>query len=177
MSLREKIILFIAGLAVIWGAYELGIKNILQKNSVPSEKKKTQTELEQDLSLFTRQISDQVSSVNLNKKEILIISKSREKVKKDPFISFYEMESIENKGELDKKTPGAPAVQSLYKYLGYIEINNNKMAVINNLEYTENEQIEGSRYILKKISPLKVVLSDGSKSIEIFNEETKTRVE
>lgn len=176
MSLREKIILAAAGIAVLFGIYEFGLKNIFQKKQGSSQEIKSQTETDQNLLILTDQISASVSSVNLDKKEILIISKSREKIKKDPFISFNQMEAIEKKDIEDKKPEEDISFETLFKYLGYIEIGSLKIAVINNLEYKKNEQIENSGYILKDISPSRVILSDKIREIEIFNEETKTRV-
>jgi tRNA U34 5-carboxymethylaminomethyl modifying enzyme MnmG/GidA len=174
MSLREKIIVAVAGLALIWGIYEVGIKSILD-NKKPGDKQKiTEAELKQDLSVFTEEISQKVSSVNLNQKELFIISKSSEKFKKDPFISYADMETIKNRDKTDlSESSGNEPVQSLFKYLGYIEISDMKIAVINNIEYKKNERIENTRFRVKDISPSKVILSNGVKNFEIFNEDIK----
>jgi hypothetical protein len=48
-----------------------------------------------------------------------------------------------------------------------------KIAVINNIEYKKNERIENTRFRVKDISPSKVILSNGVKNFEIFNEDIK----
>ncbi|MGM0418465.1 MAG: hypothetical protein ACQEQS_07070 [Thermodesulfobacteriota bacterium] len=175
MSLREKIILVIAGLSLIWGIWELGIKNMTGDNTSVSQVPETDSQIEQELTKFTTETAQKVASVNLSSKEKFIISKSTEKWNKDPFISFSQLETIKNRGQSEKDE--GPSPEALFTYLGYIQINQTRLAVINDVEYKINEKIEDTRYILKEILPAYVTLSDGSKNIVIYNEETKTKVE
>ena len=135
----------------------------------------TDSQVEQELTNFTAETAQKVASVNLSSKETFIILKSNEKWNKDPFISFSQLERIKNRGQSENDE--GPTPETLFRYLGFIEINNTRLAVINELEYRINEKIEDTRYVLKEIFPSYVTLSNGSKNIVIYNEETKTKVE
>ncbi|MDY0131574.1 MAG: hypothetical protein RBR53_02790 [Desulforegulaceae bacterium] len=176
MSAREKIILIFAGIALLWGIFEIGSTYIWNKDSKSPGTLKSRAEIDQDISTLTANISAQVSSADLSAKEKLIISKGNQSLDKDPFINFKELESMNTKGTTKAGNKGEGVIPELtsYKYLGYIKINELEIAVINNLDYLKNEQIEGSKYKLKEISPSSVILSDGLTSVEIFNEETKS---
>jgi hypothetical protein len=47
-----------------------------------------------------------------------------------------------------------------FTYSGYIEMGGKRLAIINDVEYETNDELELNGYIVEKIEPLKVIISD-----------------
>jgi hypothetical protein len=58
-------------------------------------------------------------------------------------------------------------------YSGYVDSGKHKMAVLNNVEYRIGEELKEEGYILKHITPLKVIIYDkrAGNNLEIFLQE------
>lgn len=69
------------------------------------------------------------------------------------------------------KDGGAGSVKIMYS--GYVDAGKYKMAVINNVEYRIGEELKEEGYILKRITPQKVIIYDKrtGNNLEIFIQE------
>ena len=99
----------------------------------------------------------------LQKKDIskaykYIIARAQTEWSKDPFLpSEAALRSTsESEGYNDKGGTSARGLSFIYS--GYINISNQKLAIINDMEYEVGENLEQDGYFVKSISPNQVVI-------------------
>lgn len=159
MSKREIIIVFAALVAIIYAVYSLFIasssKQIINNTNI----KKT-GEVK-----FIANLSEILEKNALNKTGIYIIAQAEAEWEKDPFLKT----ELTKKSEITKKPvpveeiPKQPVPveeRISLTYSGYIEMDGKRLAIINDVEYETNDELELVGYIVEKIEPLKVIISD-----------------
>ncbi|MFZ5563407.1 MAG: hypothetical protein ACOZBW_05095, partial [Thermodesulfobacteriota bacterium] len=88
MTLREKIIVAMAGLALLYGAYELGLKNLFTGPGAPVGQPTGKTPVAQSpLPGAAAQTTDQASAGNLTQRDRYIIDHRNSRWETDPFVS------------------------------------------------------------------------------------------
>jgi hypothetical protein len=147
MSKREKVILFGALLAILYGAYSVFLDSPSKPPSVDTEKKKT------ELTKVISDVSGNLSKEVLDKADIYIIARAEAEWRSDPFSKTV----LPKKSEARK--PAKPLKQKVsFTYSGYVEMGDKRLAIINGIEYETGEELELAGYIVEKIEPFKVVI-------------------
>ncbi|MDY6822224.1 MAG: hypothetical protein SWH68_00260 [Thermodesulfobacteriota bacterium] len=181
MSLREKIVVVLAALAVIYGAYELGLKNLFTGDPAAEKgaaRQDRQGDAESDIASFTAGVIKKSESVQLTPRETQILDHRETEWPQDPFIdatTALAMKAAEA-GEADGKKKRT-AEQKRFTYSGYIALGNMKLAVINGMEYEEGETLKETEYVVRRIRPSSVVLADGQRHITVHLDEIEAKVE
>jgi hypothetical protein len=145
---REIIILVIAALFVLYAGYEYLIAGPASKKVKTSA---TVDSVKNDTSSVLKNDSINNKSDEFNK---YVIKRLEANWVKNPFWkkdSYREWASRE--GTASGKDTSAKII-----YSGYVDSGKNKMAVINGLEYMIGEQLEIEGYVLKQITPSKVLI-------------------
>lgn len=141
MSKREKIILIVLTVAVLFGGYTYFFQSsktakgpVVPKASVA------------ELNTFVLETAKNLMGFDLSKAEAHAIARAEALWVRDIYLSGKDLEEEEL------------LLGVSFIYSGYLEIGSRKMAVVNGLEYKEGDEIEPGGYIVRSIQPNKVVI-------------------
>lgn len=146
---REIIILAVAAIFVLYAIYELLIAGHLPVKA----KVKTGGESVKIESLISG-LNDELNKNKLSAFENYVIKRTADAWGKNPFIGKNMFRAW-----LAKDGKGV-AVSVKIIYSGYVDSGKRKMAVLNDIEYRIGEALEEEGYVLKSISPSKVIIFD-----------------
>lgn len=150
LNKRQIIILAIAALFVLYAAYEYLIAGPAAKKAKavanPAQINTFVSDLQSDL------LKDIVAGV-----DAYIIGMAETDWQRNP---FWERSSY-------KEWAARGGTSAKIIYSGYVDSGKKKLAVINGLEYRIGEQLEMEGYVLKSITPLKVILLNKNSGSEI----------
>lgn len=155
MTTREKIIVGLMCLTILYGAWELignRKKNVLKiaSNENPVEQARK----------FVNDFSKKVIVEKGADKYADMINKASEKWSKDPFL--LQRDSLKNKKEVEEQpTKNKPVVQHIprFVYSGFLQAGDAELAIINGLEYRVGESLNIDDYYVKSITPQSVVIA------------------
>ncbi|ABW67209.1 general secretion pathway protein GspB [Desulfosudis oleivorans] len=174
MTLREKIIVVLAGIALLYGAYELGLKNLFSG----AGDKIAQTaapRTDAGLSGFTMELAARTGHSGLSDREQYILDHRHSRWDTDPFVAPETLAAMRNP---ESGGTTSDSGQTRFVYSGYIAIGNVRLAVINGREYEEGERLVDGGYVLRRIQPTRVVLSgDGGGEVTVKLKEIDVKVE
>lgn len=150
MSNREKIIVIMASVAVLYGMYEYLFS---AKPGVPQKN----AEDKEDTGLYISRISQELVKANLTPLKKCFIEKT-EKKWEDVFIPAPLPAPEDESGEeLQNIKPPV--------YTGYLEMENRIMAIIDGMEYVTGDFLPGSGYELILISPEEITVRNKKKEL------------
>jgi hypothetical protein len=155
---REVIILIVAAVFVIYAGYEYLIagpanKKIITSASTDSVK----------INTFVSGLTNELMKDKIADLDAYVVRRMEADWGKNP---FWKKDSYKAWAARE----GAASASALAKiiYSGYVDSGKNKIAVINGFEYRIGEQLEIEGYMLKQITPSKVL---------IFNKKTGNKEE
>ena len=142
---REIVILAIAALFVLYALYVYLIADRLKSKKVESttESVKIETSI--------AGINDDLNKNKLSDFDNYIIKRAPVGWGKNPFLNRDLYRAL-----IAKDIGGGAAVKIIYS--GYVDSGKKIMAVLNNIEYRIGEELKEEGYILKQITPSKVVI-------------------
>ena len=125
-----------------------------------------------ELNRFIRDVAASLSKENLLEASTYIAARAREEWTNAPFLRS-EMSA---KYEAESDRVEAPALDKSLTYSGYIQIGDYSLAIINGIEYEAGDEIERGGYMIKSISPTRVVVGPAGdvNNIILPLEESKT---
>lgn len=165
MTTREKIIVGVMFLTIVYGAYELlGNRGSVKRERADAPKVNPLEELRGFVSDVTQKMVKEKMSVEYQ----YMVERAGMEWVKDPFIASSAL----LKSEAAVKTPAAKETQSNaavpdFVYTGFLQLGDKKLAVINGAEYTAGESVGVQGYYIKSIAPNKVVLGKVNSSESI----------
>jgi hypothetical protein len=145
LKTREIIILVVAVLLVLYAGFDyliIGPAGKKVKSSADSVKIET----------FTSEITSDLNKNKLSDFDKYVIRRAGIDNGNNPFLkrdAYKVWAARDNKGGASKII-----------YSGYVESGRNRMAVLNGLEYRAGEQMVEEGYVLKQITPSKVLIFD-----------------
>ena len=170
MTTREKIIVGIMCLTIVYGAYEL----IFRGRSRPAPPPTVSGSTTRDLKSFVAEITGKLANEKVSKDYQHMIRQAGADWTKDPFIQSSA--PLKKRLSAAGSAPKKPAKKAMprYTYSGYMQLGNTKLAIINGVEYTVGEKLLNKAYYVKTISTNKVVIAklNGAETIQIFITET-----
>ena len=147
MTNREKIIVGLMLLSVVYGVYALFFEK-QQKESTFGGDKGVAT-----LNAFITKVADKTKA-GLSKEQAYILQKAQAVWKQDPLVQ------IRNKISKDEEEENKPLVlNSELLYTGFLEMGDRRLAIINGTEYETGEKLEPGGFIIRSIRPNQVVIS------------------
>ncbi|MCD6224087.1 MAG: hypothetical protein J7K32_00950 [Deltaproteobacteria bacterium] len=149
MKKREKIVIFFAVIAVLYGCYNFFTAST---SSTVTDVSKT------DLGASKKLVNDLVSKVlknELNVRELYTIAQAGKDWTGNPFMKIKN--EIKKVTKFDKTESSTP-VDNL-AYYGFVETGHGKLAIIGGREYEEGDTLASEKYCLKKIFKHKVVVA------------------
>jgi len=146
---REKLILIVVAVVVIYGVYALMIAPSSDRAISPADTPKKRAEID-----FVK-LEGEVAGVMKEKVDLYTIARIGDENLwySDP---FYKGVMAAHAGE-----------QINFVYTGYLELENKRYAVINGLDYGWGDELEIGGYFIKGINPSKVIIEDKSGQLRI----------
>jgi len=160
MSKREKIILMIMALTIVYGFYAL----FLEDPSPGKPKPASSSSKPDTFNTFITNVAALVKG-GVSEEDTYIIDKIPVKWTKDPFLSTKKDVAFKpEKEKLDavKKSATAPEMDIVYS--GFLNMGSRNLAIINGIEYERGEKLPDGAHIVEEIHPNRVVVGmHGSK--------------
>jgi len=154
LNKRQIIILVIAALFILYAAYEYLIAG-------PAGKKAETGTNSVEINTFVSDLqNDLIKNIAVGV-DAHIIGRAEADWQKNP---FWERHSYK---EWAAREGAAGVSESKIIYSGYVDSGKKRLAVINGLEYRVGEQLEMEGYILKGITPSKVLLVNKNTGNEV----------
>lgn len=153
MTTREKIIVGLMVLAVVYGVYTIFF-------SAPSEdvafKSGGDKELEA-LNSFITKVADKTKS-GLSKEQAYVLQRAQTNWKQDPLIQIQPKLSRE---EEENRKP--LVLESKIVYTGFLQMGDKRLAIINGIEYEVGDKLQPSGLVVQKIDSNHVVIGSSVK--------------
>jgi hypothetical protein len=149
---REKIILGVMTIAILYAAFDYLAP---QKTNHGSDKTLKTAELNTFVTDLTAGLGKDTSKTL----GALIFSRAEKEWTQDPFLSGKAFKSRAEAKPPDKEARAvAPKIE--FVYAGYLEVDRKRMAIINGVEYREGEAMDVKGFMLKTVSPTRVVIEN-----------------
>jgi hypothetical protein len=150
---RQMIILGVMGIVIIYAAFDFLAPK--KKASAPDMTQKTA-----ELNIFMTDLTAGLAKDTTKNLNALIFSRAEKEWKQDPFLDAKSYR-VWSKAREPAKAGAAAAVQKIeFAYTGYLEVNGKRMAIINSMEYREGEELDVKGFVLKSVSPARVVIEN-----------------
>jgi hypothetical protein len=164
MTTREKIIVGLMGVAILYGAWEL-LGN--QRNAKPTSLA-TDNPVQQ-VRTFVSGLSQKIVADKIPAEYQYLISQASDRWVKDPFILTQGPLSVEKTKVTKKNQPEKPIARPTFVYSGFLKIGKSTLAIINGLEYAVGDALATNDYFVKSVSPRQVVIRqiNGSETVAL----------
>jgi len=159
---REGFIIGAMAIAVLYGALTFLIGGQSKKAVSPA------TINGPDLQVLTSDITATVSKQAFSVRDAYVIAKAETEWLHDPFMGKKVYRQMVTPIAVPKAAEVAP-VKIAFNYMGYMEFRGKQIAIINGVEYTLGESLDTPGYVLRSISPQKVIIENkgGQGRIEV----------
>jgi hypothetical protein len=158
LNKRQIIILAIAALGILYAGYELLIAR-------PAAKKDKTEATPVETAAFVNTISNDLLKNKVTGVDIYIAGKAETEWGKSPFWEKTSYREFVRK-EVDDGGKGQAGPKIIYS--GYVDIGNKKMAIINGWEYEAGDALEIEGYVLKRVTPSRVLLVNRKLGGELY---------
>jgi hypothetical protein len=145
---REIIILAVAAVFILYAGYEYLIGPTSKKVKTGASANSVKVDN------FLNDIIKDLSKDKITDSDAYMISRMEADWKKNPFWKKDLYKAWVNR---EGRTQGSGALAKII-YSGYVDSGKNKMAVINGFEYRIGDELEIEGYVLKQITPSKIVI-------------------
>jgi hypothetical protein len=153
MSKREKILIGLSLVAVVYGIYVWFLSSPQQAATAFSDND------QKALKTFILKVAERTSN-NLSKSQAYVLRKAETQWKQDPLIQI-EPKASEEGEELQE-----PVLTSEANYTGFLRMGEKKLAIINGMEYETGDILEPDGFIIRSISPSGVVIAAPGKKMK-----------
>jgi hypothetical protein len=156
MSKREKILVGLMLLAVVYGIYVWFL-------SAPQQAASVKGHNEQNLlNAFIIKVAEKTTT-GLSKSQAYTLQKAETKWKRDPFMHIEPKTSEEEEDSL------LPVLKSKILYTGFLRMGDKRLAIINGMEYETGDILEPGGFVIRSISPSRVaIVAPGKKKKTII---------
>jgi hypothetical protein len=159
LKTREKIIIGIAALGVLYAGYVYLIEPAMNKTKTTDKKQEISAPAP-----VNSVKNDVIKDADAGRQEY-IIARAEANWKKNPFVdrkssSYKEWASIQRAAAASSGGAGKIV------YSGYVDAGTKKIAIIDGLEYQAGDQLEMEGYVLKQVTPFQVLILNKNTGIE-----------
>ena len=152
---REKIILGVMGVAVLYAGFEFLVPKSKPVEQQPGSNIAQKTS---DLNNFVAGITAKVGKDTTKGLNELVFARAEKDWAQDPMLASSVLRAQKKAEEAAKYVP-PPEPKVDFNYMGYIEAKGNRIAVVDGMEYREGEELQTKGYFLKTISPTNIVVA------------------
>ncbi len=165
MTKRERVILVLMCLAVVYGAY------VLFFSSPPKGNSRSDGSRSNEINKLITELSVGLTKGGPTATDNYIIEKAESKWAKDPFfekkISVVKEKEKAKKVEAEVEAEAEVLPEVTFSYSGYLKMGDRKIAIIDGMEYRTGEEIGPGGFIIRAIYPNKIVIGIKGKEEEI----------
>jgi len=154
---REKIILVVMAIAILYAAFEYLVPKRKSSPTVATQKAMEQKTAE--LKQFVAGLSAGLDKEWMKNVGALIFSRAERPWTQDPFLDSGSYKAWLKAKEAAKAAPVAPPKIN-FVYSGYIELGQKRMAIINGIEYREGAALEIEGYVLKSVNSTRAMIEN-----------------
>ncbi|WP_319409866.1 hypothetical protein [uncultured Desulfosarcina sp.] len=147
MSIREKIIVSVMAAAVLLGGY-LYVGPVTTGSRPGVEKQSDGPAFD-----FAQKVIQQLKEDTSLTRDLFTIRSAERKWEKDPFLKNDTLLSDSPKHENPDNATVSTDTESDWVYTGFIEVGAQRLAIINGMEYTSGDAIDGQGYYVRRIHP------------------------
>ena len=145
---REMIIFGVMAAVILYAAVDF----LLPKKKNPAIDMVQKTA---ELNTFVNNLTTAIGTDTATGASAIIFSQAEKEWTQDPFLDSKSYNTWSRVKE------GAGTAQKVeFVYSGYLEIGRKRMAIINGIEYKEGDALDIKGYILKSVSPTRVVIEN-----------------
>jgi hypothetical protein len=167
MSNREKIIVGLMLLTVVYGIYALFFEGKGKSSITPTAAVSATKQLE-NLNAFITKVAE-ASRAGLSKEDKYIISRAESAWKQDPLTTVELTDRPEDEINRQKKQiTQTTGPQLNVSYTGFMQMGDKKFAIIDGLEYTAGDELVQGGFKVSSITPRQVVIVSTDKSNKKF---------
>jgi hypothetical protein len=169
MSNREKIIVGIMLLTVVYGIYVLFFEGKGESSMTTTASVSATKQLE-SLNAFITKVAE-ASKAGLSKEDKYIISRAESAWKQDPLTTVELTDRPEDEIKRQKQqVVQTTGPQLNVSYTGFMQMGDKKFAIIDGFEYAAGDELAQGGFIVRSITPRQVVIvsTDRSKKKFIF---------
>ncbi|MEW6673274.1 MAG: hypothetical protein AB1427_16355 [Thermodesulfobacteriota bacterium] len=170
MAKREKIILVVMAIVVAFGLYDLLFSSGAKKKPVAMVTGVDET---------NKFISDVANSFkdDFTETSMYIIRQAKSEWGRDPFWKTERRPEAkaDAKAEAVVESRKETKAQEVRVYTGYLEMNDQKLAIINGAEYELGDELGRGGPVIKSIDPKQVIIADPGTAEEIVLPLNETR--
>ena len=166
MTKREKIIVGVMCLTMVYGAYEL----VGSGGTSPRQPKAPRSNPMEQLRGFASEVTQKMLKEKMAAGYQYMVERAGLEWQKDPFIPSSTMLSKQPAAQTPRHRQAASSQPvPEFVYSGFLQVAGKKLAVINGSEYAVGESINTGGYFVKQITPEKVILGKvkSSESIQL----------
>lgn len=145
---REKIILGLMAIAILYAAFDL----LTSKRKDPAADTGQQTA---ELNTFVTDLTTSLGKDATKNLGILVFSRAEKEWTQDPFLDSKAFRLW-----TESKAPPKAAPKVQFTYTGYLEVERKRMAIINGVEYREGEALDVPGFVLKTVAPTRVAIEE-----------------
>jgi len=146
MSIREKILVGLMLLSVVYGAYVWFLP-------APQQAATLKQDNEQEvLNAFILKVAEKINT-GFPKNQAYVLQKAEAKWKRDPLIQ------IEPKTPEEEEDRQQPVLTSKMIYSGFLRMGDKRLAIINGMEYETGDILEPGGFVIRSISSSRVVIA------------------
>jgi hypothetical protein len=149
---REIIILGFVAVVIIYALFDF-----------LSPKKKPETDVAQksaELNTFVADLTGSLEKGAAKNLGAVIFSRAEKEWTQDPFMDAKALKAWTEAKMAKARVEEAPVKAVEFIYSGYFEIGRKRMAIINGIEYNEGEVLDVKGYVLKSVSPSRVLIEN-----------------
>jgi hypothetical protein len=161
MAKREKIILMIMSVVVLFGVYDFLFSSGAKKKPVAPVV---------GIAEINKFIADVANSFkdNFTETNMYIIRQARTEWSRDPFWHKDKERHPETRAERIVESVKEPKAQESRVYTGYLEMGEQKLAIINGAEYELGDELNRGGPVIKSIDSKQVILAVPGTADEII---------
>jgi type II secretory pathway component PulC len=148
---RQIIILGLTAIVILYAVVDFLMPNRRDTSAYMQQ----QTE---DLNSFITTLTAGMGKDTSKNLRPLIFSRAEREWTRDPFLDETSYKSWVQVKVPIKEEAAAPKIE--FVYAGYLEVDRKRIAIINGVEYTEGEALDIKGFVLKSVSPTRVVIEN-----------------
>ncbi|MFO7665427.1 MAG: hypothetical protein R6V76_02270 [Desulfobacterales bacterium] len=155
LAKREKIILGVMAIAIIFAAFVYLSPTKKSPGTTENVAEKTA-----ELNTFTAGLAGTLKEDTMKNPGTLILARAEKEWARDPFLNSRDLVRWNEVKAKKAKEESAAVAKIDFVYSGYFEVRGKRIAIINGIEYNEGEALDMKGYMLKSVSPEKVVIEN-----------------
>lgn len=149
---REIIILGFVAVVIIYALFDF----LFPKKKSGAD----MVQMSEELNTFVTDLTGSLEKGTAKNTGTIIFSRAEKEWTNDPFLDGKALKAWNESKIVMARAAEAPVQAVEFIYSGYLEVGSRRMAIINGIEYNEGEVLDVKGYVLKSVSPSKVLIEN-----------------